>query len=416
MNLSALKNKSYYLFFSLPFLIFIAITGLNFRLMKDECFFYRIIESFPSSYLQAHNFESLRYIIPFPGYFIMQSFLYKLLGSAIWQLRMVNIILGFITIVIFFRIMRGNKLLQLNRGTAIFISLILLLNPYFFMTSYLIYSDILALCFSVLAVYFYAKNRYLVCFIFCGLAIFTRQAYLFLPIGFSLDIIIKNRFKLGNIVLFIAAFSALVLGTLFFVSLSNHTGINYFLIPSAFSRYASPNRLIISVGIYSLPLVIFQLPELLKIRNLLFVLALSPFQFINANTQLGFFIDIGWGVASNTIINITHLTHQPMVNIMFVLFWLIGAFVIAQVVLMAFIDREINIFYIQFLLAFIMVLFLTWYFSERYILLILPWLLILLSKNFKMPARRLAVGFVVFLYLLNITGFYLFVLLSPRSC
>jgi Gpi18-like mannosyltransferase len=88
------------------------------------------------------------------------------------------------------------KWLKIDKEPALFICLLLFLNPYFFGASFLIYTDVPALCFALLGMYFYLQKKNLPSAVFFTLAVFTRQSYIFLPMAAILQETIYKKAKI----------------------------------------------------------------------------------------------------------------------------------------------------------------------------------------------------------------------------
>lgn len=440
-----IKQKIPYIYFAIPFLLLAVLTGLNYPKVKDEPFYYTTITNFPRIYSNATNIEKYtepvqtaytKRTLSLPGYFAMQSLIGKLIGFQIWKLRLTNVIFGLFAIFVFFKMLTQLEWLKINRDVAIFTSLVLLLNPYFFMTSFLIYTDIPALCFALLGMYFYLQRKNLISVVFLSLSIFTRQIYIFLPVAIILAEILQKKSKPFKPQIFIYTFPFLVLLVAIWLwkgqkqllwqyipysspqaawLWQDHEWVLQQYFPSSlyeFFNFYSVNKFIISVGVYAIPFILLNPKRFFKKANFVVSLSFLPILFINLiNPRFyAWLFGARAGIFSSTIIKLSDAISFFPLRYVFLLFWFLGILVLAEAFSNTSRDKRLNFFHFQIIVC-AAIMFFAWLFWEKYIMMIQPSIFILLAYQMKPPNKILAYTIVSFLYIINMAGFYFSVIL-----
>ena len=405
-----LKQKIPYIYLAIPFLIVIVLTGLNYPKIKDEPFHHTAITQFPQIYSRPGPLTNQVRVVPLPGYFAIQFLFGKIIGFEPWKLRLVNVIFGWLALVVFFKTLTQFKWLKINKKAALFVSLLLFLNPYFFGTSFLIYTDMPALCFALLGMYFYLQKKNLPSAAFFMLAVFTRQSYVFLPAAIILQNIIYKKAKIftPRILIYIIPFIGLSVAAAVLAS-------NRWLLWQHFpyKRYSflslyPLNELMISMGIYALPLIMVNPKRLFKKTNLIASLLFLPMLFAIPLSHRNPFYT-GAGIFTNGIIGLSE--KMPFFGLRYILlfFWFLGALAIVEAIRNTWRDKNFAFFHFQLITCGIMFLAVN-FFWEKYIMMILPAIFILLAHNMKLPNKTIAYSIAAFLYIINIAGFYLSVM------
>jgi 4-amino-4-deoxy-L-arabinose transferase-like glycosyltransferase len=200
-------KKKQLLLLSIPFLFFIFLTGLNFNPIWDEVSYYPTMilfaKYFPEIDIYNYFIDTTEYqenFVPVvatpPLPLIIGGVFIKIFGAEIWKLRLFYGFIGFFSVYIFFKICE-----KLEIKEKLLLTLLFSTYPYFLLLSFIIQSDIFGVYFSLLSLYFFIdfkKKSYIISSIFTILAIYSRQFYLFIPIGYSLFYLIKNKKIIGN--------------------------------------------------------------------------------------------------------------------------------------------------------------------------------------------------------------------------
>ena len=405
-------QKIIYLSFFCCLLLTVLLCGLNFPATKDEPFYYATITNFPQIYSSHDSIKSyilpcqandLDRVIPLPGYFAMQFILGKIIGYQTWKMRLLNVLFCWLAIAVFLKIATELNRRKTKAAVAAFF---LFLNPYFFMSSFLIYTDIPALCFALLAMYFYIKQQHIISTVFLMLCIFTRQIYIFLPVSFVLTDFFQQKriFSEPKRLLYVVPLLAIIIA-LYALKTDFLIGVHF---PLRSFRVPSLNRLILSVGIYTLPILLLSIKTFFRKDNLKKVLFFLPLFFIDVIFYKALFIlrtDLLTGILGKlppTLLNIC--LRYTVVTIM----WFLGALVLSEIFGSFRKDPERAIFYWQIIVVFVTALFLR-HFWAKYIIMILPAILIVLLAKNSIPNKAIAYIFIFLMFIMNIAGFYFFV-------
>jgi len=155
----------------------------------------------------SYNFSISFFEEGFSGYtplhFILYSPLYKLFGQDF--LRLGNFFISLLVIYIFYRLLK-KKFALINSNQLILISTLPIIDPYFRSSAFWFQNEITGIFFFLISInYFlnysnenrnfsYFNKNIFLSFIFCSLAFYTKQNYIFFTIFYYLYFIIKiNR-------------------------------------------------------------------------------------------------------------------------------------------------------------------------------------------------------------------------------
>ena len=122
--------------------------------LKDEQFYLPLIQVFGVNYLPSIDLIKTMDQSMGPLYFIFYGFIGQLTDYSIPLLRIVNVIVSFLTAIVLFKTLR-----QFCRY-PLCLSLWFVVNPYFLLlTTPLLYTDNLCMLFVLLGMYFYLVKR-----------------------------------------------------------------------------------------------------------------------------------------------------------------------------------------------------------------------------------------------------------------
>lgn len=390
------------LLLSIPFVVMILITKLNFHLIADEGIYHiKVIEYFADIWprIDIGDYPSAST----PLAYLLLTIFGKIIGFEIWKLRLLPAIATYLSVYLFYGLCKQHKLPH-----PLLSSFIFLFFPYVFFYGLTIYPASFALFFGLWAMNYYllsdtTLNQLIKGSILATLAIYCRQFYLVLPLGMLLFELwqayrqgffrsIRQRF-LRLIVLAIPIMMFLPLfilwggftapfnqasqgGAWYFKPMPHH--INYFFM---------------LVGFYFLPTLIkSDMKELMKSKlSILFVLViLLPLYFlfpIIFSYEPGQ-IDIIAGLIVHGLGFLRQILGNNVAFIATLSLWTVG-FLILMGELMSrpwSVDKRKLI---VLLVTFLTLITLTPYVYERYYILLIPFLILLFHKSFH--SRRLLI-------------------------
>lgn len=407
-----------YLVLALPSIVMLLMTGLDFRLVGDEGLYHiKVIEQFANTSLIASMADYPSASTPLP--YLLWVLYGKVIGFEVWKLRLLTTIIMYLTAVQFYIISKQQDLTYRLLST-----LTLVFMPYAFFYGYTIYTVSFGLFFGVVSLRFYLKQHlrdWVLGALFASCAIYSRQYYLTLPLGMLLYRLVANRHQLisdlrHNLGYWLAAgLPALTVLPLFLLwggMVPPQHQFKHFVYPVL----QHINFLPIFIGFYFAPIIVS--PRVLNtLRSRIAVccvtLVLSiPFYTAFRLVYNKFFDTIG--AANGLILHGFELASDQLGNgaseaAKFVV-WLVGlAIALATVLEMPWEDTKYKL--LALLSAFLMLIVLTPYVSERYYVLIMPYLILLLHRHFR--NWKLLVPWVIVQMVLSIGYTYWQVVLNP---
>jgi hypothetical protein len=161
----------------------------------------------------------------------------------------------------------------------------------------------------------------------------------------------------------------------------------------------------ISIGVYALPLVLLSPKRLFKKFNLLASVWFLPMLFAIPLSRRNPF-HTGAGIFTNGIIGLSE--KMPLFGLRYILlfFWFLGALTIVEAIRNTWRNENFAFFRFQLITCAVMLLFIN-FFWEKYSMMILPAIFILLAHNMKLPNRAVAYAMVCLLCIINAVGFYI---------
>lgn len=361
-NRVPIKN---YLFLTIPFLIIFIATGLNFKINWDEGLHLAGIYQFRDSSFSEFDLRMYPSSTT-PLFHIIFSFFAKIIGSELWKLRFINLLTGFFTVLIFYRIARNMKNQYPFLNTVLF-----LFFPYFLVLSSSVMTDILALFFGMLALMFYIENNstrnMLFGSIFSTLAVLTRQFWLFLPAGMILYYILtykNNHKKLKDIFLFFIPIIVFIPFVLYWGGMAPPAlKENNFYVATNFNQLYQIGYFLLFLGFYFFPYVLV-VSQSFK----------SKFKYIYLTLPIIFIIFYNIINECNGITcQILHFSNYLYPFLLFILL-----FVALTIIITYLSKNEFNLKLMLFILSYLGVIILTPYISERYLMVFVPFLILAL--------------------------------------
>jgi len=170
------------LLLAVPFVPIILLTGLSFRFVGDEGLFHiKAINAFASSWPIPNIADYSSASTPLP--YLLWTIYGKIVGFEIWKLRILSVVVTYLMVNLFYNLCKQHKL-----PYPLLSTLILLFFPYVFFHGFTIYTVSFGLFFGVWALHYYFLDEPNLIQLFKGsllatLAIYCRQYYLVLPAG-----------------------------------------------------------------------------------------------------------------------------------------------------------------------------------------------------------------------------------------
>ena len=251
------KIKPYHIWFafSLIALTLIGIFSLKLPFRGDERHIVETIKIFADNF-NLNTIKDYPEVTP-PFFFMFYALWAKIFGASTESLRILTLIISFITwqlVYYFFHLFVKKEF------HALLLSLLVVINPYFFGTSVFVFTDMLTIMLSLAAIISFIKNKIILFIIFSALAILCRQyaviipdwqLYFILLFNYKIDKLISRKFIIGSLLTF------LPLLVLFGIwkNISPASGIEKWIIPnSSFYNLDYINTYITFSVIYIFPL------------------------------------------------------------------------------------------------------------------------------------------------------------------
>lgn len=230
-----MKNLSPFQFWSiLSFyivsIISIVTIGLPYR--GDERHFVETIRLFSDNF-SLNTLKDYPEVTPPLFYYVFAAWS-KLFGHSIESLRIFNSIISFMNWLLIFKL---NERFIKDIKIVFFLSLISVLNPYFLGMSAHVFTDMLTINFILVSMLSFFNNNFIVFTIFSTMAILTRQYAIIFPAGvFIYSVLnvkihssVNKKFIIGSVI------SLLPILSLFMVwqNISPKSGIEKWLVPNS---------------------------------------------------------------------------------------------------------------------------------------------------------------------------------------
>jgi 4-amino-4-deoxy-L-arabinose transferase-like glycosyltransferase len=268
--------------FSVLSLSILGIIALQRPFHGDERHIVETIRLFANSF----SFDTIKNypeVTP-PFFFIFYALWAKLFGQSIESLRVLTLIISFITWQLLYWL---NSYFTKNAKHSFLLSFLVVINPYFFGTSVYVFTDMLTIMLLLTGIIVFLKNQILLFTILSTLAILSRQYVIIFPISIIIySFLTYKKNNQNSIKLFIASiisFIPIFIFILIWKNVSPQSGIDKWIIPnSSFYNVDYITSYITFSIIYSLPIIILyffkiKLNYRTVIITLMFTVALSFF-------------------------------------------------------------------------------------------------------------------------------------------
>ncbi|MBK7630984.1 MAG: glycosyltransferase family 39 protein [Ignavibacteriales bacterium] len=383
-----MKNNITYqiwFFFSLISLTFIGIYSFKLPFHGDERHIVETIRLFADNF----NFSTIKdypEVTP-PFFYIFYSLWAKLFNSSIESLRLLTLIISFITWQLLFYLI---KLFIKNDIHVFLLSLLIVINPYFFGTSVFVFTDILTIMLSLAAVISFAKDKIIYFVIFSALAILCRQYAGIIPIAVLLyssfyyvnDKSTSRKFIFGSFLTFIP----LIILFGIWENISPASGIEKWIVPnSSLYNLDYINTYITFSVIYILPLAIiffkkikFNYTSLLIAFVLTILLSFFPVKTSLATLEFTDYKTVG--IMHQTLADFFGLESLGIKIILWV-FLFVGCYINTELLKRFYSQIKSRLFDKEIIFTFLWILFLiimpfSYQVWEKYLTMIIPFLVI----------------------------------------
>lgn len=229
-----MKNLPVYRFwflFSILALVLTALYSLKMPLHGDERHIVETIKLFADNF----SFTTIKdYPEVTPPFFYMFYALWaKIFSSSTESLRLLTLLISLITWqLIFFLI----QLFVKKDSHAFLLSILLVINPYFFGISVFVFTDMFTIMLGLSSVISFIKNKFFLFFIFSTLAILSRQYAVIIPAAVTVYSLltfkndtITNR---NNIIASLISFIPLIILFAIWKNISPASGIEKWIVPN----------------------------------------------------------------------------------------------------------------------------------------------------------------------------------------
>ena len=255
-KMNKIKPYHIWIIFSLFALTTIGIFSLKLPFRGDERHIVETIKLFADNF----NFNTIKdYSEVTPPFFFMFYALWaKIFGASTESLRILTLIISFITWQLVYYLFH---LFVKKEFHALLLSLLVVINPYFFGTSVFVFTDMLTILLVLAVIISFIKNKIIPFIIFSALAILCRQYAVIIPAGvilystfnYKIDKLISKKFIIGSLLSFIPLLVLFVI----WKNISPASGIEKWIIPnSSFYNLDYINTYITFSVIYIFPLAL----------------------------------------------------------------------------------------------------------------------------------------------------------------
>ena len=229
--MNKIKPYPIWLVFSLISITLIGIISLKLPFRGDERHIVETVKLFAKNF----NFETIKdypEVTP-PFFYLFYALWAKVLGSSVESLRLLTLVISFITWQIVFYL---NSLFTKNGIHILLLSLLIVINPYFFGTSVFVFTDMFTIMLSLTAVISFIKNRVTLFTVFSAFAILCRQYAVIIPaaiiiyslLNYKSDKLINRNFIIGSFLIFLP----LVVLFIIWENISPASGIEKWIAPN----------------------------------------------------------------------------------------------------------------------------------------------------------------------------------------
>jgi hypothetical protein len=252
------KIKTYHIWFafSLISLTVVGIVALKLPFRGDERHIVETIRLFANNF-NLNTIKDYPEVTP-PFFFMFYALWAKLISSSTESLRILTLIISFITWQLVYFLF---KIFVKKESHALLLSLLIVINSYFFGTSVFVFTDMLTIMISLIAVISFIKDKLIFFVIFSALAILCRQYAVIIPaaiilyslLNYKNDKQISRNYVIGSLLTFLPLLVLVVI----WKNISPTSGIEKWVVPnSSFYNLDFINTYITFSVIYIFPLLV----------------------------------------------------------------------------------------------------------------------------------------------------------------
>jgi hypothetical protein len=395
------RKTSYYIWlaFSLSCLTTIGVLALKLPAHGDERHIIDTIKIFVNQF----NFSTIKdypEVTP-PFFFFFYAAWSKVFSSSVESLRILTLVISLITWQLVFVLF--NLYTERSKHTLL-LSLLVVINPYFWGTSIFVFTDMLTILFCLAAVISFLKDKIILFTIFSILAILCRQYAIIFPLAVMTYWIIslffgKQIIKTYLIIPFIII-TPLIL--LFFIwgGISPASGIGKWIVPnSLLYNIDYINTYLTFSVIYCFPIVIILIKKTkIEFSNITALFLISIFfYFFPVKSSLATLLQTNYttvGYAHRAIIQILG-GNNSIINTILWMFLLIGIYVnviiikkYAFIIHSKIVKKEI--IFIFSWIFYLLIMPFSYQVWEKYLILILPFLILSIYINLPYPEKTIS--------------------------
>ena len=372
-----------WIIFSLIFLSILALVSINNPYHGDEKHIVETIRLFANNF-SIETIKDYTEVTP-PLFYIIYAIWAKFFSYSSESLRILTLIISFATWQILYLLMLS---FTKNEKHSFLLSLLIIINPYFFGTSVYVFTDMLTLFFMIASVLAFQKDKILLFFVLSSAATLCRQYAIIVPsaviiyslVNFKADKIKNAKFVLASVV----SFFPLIILYIVWNGIAPKSGVEKWIIPnSSFYNLDYINTYLTFSAIYLFPLILFYFWKLkLRLTNLLIsfglTLLLSFFPIKPSEATLVQTTNITVGYAHKFLLMSLGQNHFA-VKILLGIFLFIGSYMSIELIRMMFRILRESIKDYKLIFTFLWVLFLlimpfSYQVWEKYLIMILSFL------------------------------------------
>jgi 4-amino-4-deoxy-L-arabinose transferase-like glycosyltransferase len=372
-----------WIIFSLIFLSILALVSINNPFHGDEKHIVETIRLFANNF-SIETIKDYPEVTP-PLFYIFYAIWAKLFSDTLISMRLLSLIISFATWQLLYLLMlSGTK----NEKHSFLLSLLIIINPYFFGTSVYVFTDMLTLFFVIGSVLAFQNNKNILFLFLSSAAILCRQYTIIVPIAiiiYSLTNYKVEKIKSAKYILAsIISFLPLIVLFVFWKGIAPKSGIEKWIIPNSSSYNLDYiNTYLTFSPVYLFPLILFYFWKLkLNLTDLLisigFTLILSFFPIKPSAATIVQTTNITVGYAHKLLILILG-TNSVIEKLVLGIFLVIGSYMSIELIKMLIrilkeSTRDHKIIFTFLWILFLVIMPFSYQVWEKYLLMILPFL------------------------------------------
>lgn len=372
-----------WIIFSLIFISILTLVSINNPYHGDEKHIVETIRLFANNF-SIETIKDYPEVTP-PLFYIFYAIWAKLFSDTLISLRLLSLIISFATWQLLYLLMlSGTK----NEKHSFLLSLLIIINPYFFGTSVYVFTDMLTLFFVIGAVLAFQNNKNILFLFLSSAAILCRQYTIIVPIAiiiYSLTNYKVEKIKSAKFILArIISFLPLIVLFVFWKGIAPKSGIEKWIIPNSSSYNLDYiNTYLTFSAIYLFPLILFyfwklklNLTALLISIGLTLILSFFPIKPSAATIVQTTNITVGY---AHKLLIVILGTNSVIEKLVLGIFLVIGSYMSIELIIMLIrilkeSTRDHKIIFTYLWILFLVIMPFSYQVWEKYLLMILPFL------------------------------------------